>query len=401
MKRLLPILLLASGVVQADGFSSRAEWLFYGAQYSVDDTSPFNPGNTLINQPPNVASTELRPDLSWSGGELSINLKPRLLLEHSAQGRNSDLWMNEGNVRWRVRDDVTLAAGREVLLWGPAQFWNPSNPFYTDNGRANAKREVLGKTFARARWQLADGLNLHAISQIDNGHFKTGVERMDAVKLDWVGSEASAAALIAAEPGKSLQWRAWAQWTVDDAWLLYGEAAWVRRSARVPIVAVTPTGWGIDLGSDAYALDATLGAGYTFLNAWTLNVEYYRHGSGLSAKEFAVWNEFAGDVSRQITTNPFANVQLGAALSPGTSPLRRNYLGIQLRNGSDELIGWNLRYSRNLDDRSGQVVAQLSYDLSDRCQLWGNVMVQHGNERTEYGRWLNSTAMLGVTVFLW
>jgi hypothetical protein len=72
-----------------------------------------------------------------------------------------------------------------------------------------------------------------------------------------------------------------------------------------------------------------------------------------------------------------------------------------LRNGSDETVGWNLRYSRNVDDGSAQAVVQLSADLGDRWQLWANVVVQRGGSECEYGRWLDASAMLGVTAFLW
>lgn len=395
------IVLPIASLAHAEGYTSRAEWLVYGARYSTDNTSPFNPDNRLIRQPAEVLTSELRPDLAWSDEAVTINLKPRLLLEDSSRGYQHDLWLNEGNLRWQPGDGMTLAAGREVLLWGPAQFWNPSNPFYTDNGKSSAKREVFGKTFARARWQLAEGWNLHAISQIDKGHFDNGIDRLDALKLDWVGSEASAALLAAAEPEKSLQWRGWAQWTVDDAWLLYGEAAWARRKVQVPVAAPTPTGWLVASANDRYAGDAVLGAAYTFENAWTLNAEYYHHGAGLSAGESADWNRLAVQVGPQFGQMPLAAGQLGAALKPGFSPLRRNYLGVQIRNGSDEKIGWNLRYTHGLDDGSGQVVGQLSHDLSNRWQIWGNVVIQHGGHAAEYGRWLESTMMLGVTGFLW
>lgn len=86
-----------------------------------------------------------------------------------------------------------------------------------------------------------------------------------------------------------------------------------------PLLPPRRRGGVLTLAAMPVALDATLGASYTFLNAWTLNVEYYRHGSGLSAKEFAARSRFAGDVSRQITANPFANAQLGAALA-GNKP---------------------------------------------------------------------------------
>lgn len=277
MKPWALILLLASGLAQAEGLTSRAEWLVYGARATVDDDSLFNPGNRIVRQPARTGSTELRPDLAWSDEQVTVNLKPRLMLERSEQGSKNDLWLNEGNLRWRAYDDVTLAAGREVLMWGPAQFWNPSNPFYTDNGKTNVKRELLGKTFARARWQIADGWNLHAIRQIDRGHFASGPNRVDAVKLDWVGYEASAAVLVDAEPGKSANGRGWAQWTVDDACLLYGEAAWAQRSVLVPTSAQTSTGWRVAPADKRHALDAMIGAAYTFLNSWTMNAEYYRH----------------------------------------------------------------------------------------------------------------------------
>ena len=85
----------------------------------------------------------------------------------------------------------------------------------------------------------------------------------------------------------------------------------------LPERAATPTGWRAVPGSERYALDATL----------------------------------------------------GAALQPGANPLRRNYFGMQLRNGSDEKLRWNLRYSRCLDDHGAQLVGQLSYDQSDHVPL--------------------------------
>ena len=116
----------------------------------------------------------------------------------------------------------------------------------------------------------------------------------------------------------------------------------------------------------------------------------------------ANWNRSAHDARARLSTSALAASQLAAALDPGSNPLGRKNLGVQLRNGNDETFGWNLRYSRNLDDRSGQVVAQVNIDLSNRWQLWTNVVIQHGSvSGSEYGRWLDSSAMFGVTAFLW
>ena len=392
---------LSSGMACAEGLASRGEWLIYDARYAIDEASPFNPGNRLLRQADEVFSSELRPDFSCSGESVTASLKPRLLFSQAAGERDHQLWLNEGTLRWRVVDKLTLTAGREVLLWGPAQFWNPSNPFYVANGKSNARRELSGKGFVRARWQASEASSITAISQVDNGPFDLGAERVNAVKVDWVGNDASAAALVAALPGASLQWRGWAQWTVDDASLVYGEAAWARRSALAARRAATLTGWQVAGGDASYALDALVGAGYTFLNGWTLNAEYYRHGSGLSPDEMADWNRLVRAAGSALASSALAAGQLAAALDPGSDPLGRRVMGVQLRNGSDQALGWNLRYSRNLDDRSGQAVAQFSVDLADRWQLWANLVIQHGGTSTEYGRWLDGSAMLGVTAFLW
>ena len=398
---------LAPAASLAQGLSSRAEWLVYDTRYAIDAASPFNPGNRLLQQDEAVASSELRPDLSWSDEALTLVVKPRLRYDSSDNERRQRGWINEGYARWRLGEELTIGGGREVLLWGPAQFWNPSNPFYLNNGKTNAKRELPGKGFVRARWQADEAFSLAAIAQLDNGPDDLGAERIDALQAHWVGDEASAAAIVAALPGRSLQWRGWAQWTVDDASLLYGEAAWARRQVLTAQRAATSTGWQVLAGDDAYALDLVVGASYTWLNGWTLNAEYYRHGSGLSDGELADWERLAARSGAQLASGSrsgLAASQLAAALDPATNPLGRQQVGVQLRNGSDETVSWNLRYSRNLADRSGQAVAQASIDLADRWQLWANLVVQHGGKagaRGEYGRWLDSSAMLGITAFLW
>ena len=421
MKSCLAALLIALGATPAYAGEAvlgtwRGEWLAYATRYRIDQDSVFNPANALIRQAENVASSELRPDFAWSDARLALSVKPRWLIEAAGDTRQSRVWVNEANARWRAGEALTLTAGREVLLWGPAQFWNPSNPFYAANGKSNAKRELPGKGFARARWQFGENTGLAAIAQIDNGAFDLGAERVNAAVLDWIGEEASAAAILAAQPGEALQWRGWGQWTADDATLLYSEAAWVRsRTLLAQRVTGSPgpsamasaaaTGWQVVATDSAYALDALLGAAYTFANGWTLNAEFYHHGSGLDTRDLADWGALARDVGALARVHTPAGVlaasQIAAALDPQTAPLGRRLVGVQLRNGSDETFGWNLRYSRNVDDGSAQAVVQLSADLGERWQVWANVVVQRGGAEREYGRWLDSSAMLGLTAFLW
>lgn len=388
---------------QAEGLESRSELQFWRTDYLVRTDSVVNMANRVAHQPDHVWSGEWRPDLTWSDEAWRAQLKPRVSIDRSAQGETRDAWLNEGWLSWRPPDGVSLQAGREALLWGPSMFWNPSNPFYTQSGKANPQREVAGKDFARARWQLDGEWALSAISQLGRGHAESGPAHVHALKLDWTGAEASSALIASVRPEETPELRGWAQWTANDALLVYGEAAWLRRSAwRSPVESCGSTGWCTTDGVRPRAVDVVLGTAYTFEFGRTLNVEYFQHGSGLSDAEAARQNAMAAALAPQLS-GPYSALvrsQLAGFLNPGPSPQRRHYLALQLNEASGKAFGWTLRYARNLDDQSGEGVVQLKYDLGDQLQVWGNIMARHGKPQSEYGRWLRSQAMIGLAWFM-
>jgi hypothetical protein len=293
---------------------------------------------------------------------------------------------------------VSVQAGREVLLWGPSAFWNPSNPFFTHNNKDNPKREIIGHDLMRGRWQLDDAFAVSMISQLDEGHLANSNLRRDALKLDWTGNEASAAALVSAQPGKSLGWQGWAQWTASDALIVYGEAAWQRATTHPEVQPGTgPTGWQIVNSTQAYGLNAVLGTAYTFESNWTLNAELWRNASGLTEDESDSLAQAVDALAMQ--PHGMADRQLGSLVQIA-DPLRRHYAGLQLINGGDAQTGWTLRYKRNLDDDSGEAFVMVKHDIGDKFQLWANLMQRHGDRSSEYGRWVRSSAMIGVSWFM-
>jgi len=96
-----------------------------------------------------------------------------------------------------------------------------------------------------------------------------------------------------------------------------------------------------------------------------------------------------------------ADARLGMLLSSAASPYRRNYLGLQLMNGGDAKSGWVLRYTLNLDDGSGEAVVLLKRDIGNQVQVWATLMSRQGDRASEYGRWVRSSSMVGVTWFMW
>ncbi len=243
----LVLALSLAAFVRADDpagtFSSRSEMQVYRQAAEAWARSPFN---RIASLPDNAWVAEWRPDFDGSIDKFDVTLRPRALAERAGDKESADLWLNEGWVRLRLLDGVSLLAGRETLLWGPAMFWNPSNPFYIQNNKANPHLELGGRDFVQARWQWNRAWTLSAISEVGRGHNSGGAARCGhALKLDWVGDNASAALLAAADLGRPVGWYGWTQWTASDALLLYSEAAWSPRSAVTSCPNPPPvrTGW--------------------------------------------------------------------------------------------------------------------------------------------------------------
>lgn len=390
--------------LQAEGFSSRSEVLVYRSGYRLETESPWNPDNRIVRQPGAVWDGEWRPDLAWRDDHVQLSLKPRFLGEESAKGYHGEAWINEGWVRWTPRDEVSLQAGRETLLWGPGMFWNPSNPFFEDNGRNNSIRELSGKAFIRGRWKLAPAWSLEGIGQFDRGHDGKGPRQCQALKLDWTGRETHAALLVDRRVRGAIELRGYAQWTVSDPALLYGEGAWVRNNTRlIPLAAPSPTGWQLVEHDPGRSQEWVLGGAWTFRNGITLSAEYGYHGAGLSRQEARSCQGVAESLVAQAQSpqGGMALGQLGGLFQSVTVLGGRNRLGLQLREGSGKSHEWVLRYARDLDDRSGELIAQLSWDLGDKVRLWGQVMLHHGGGDGEYDRWLRGSGMLGLSWFMW
>lgn len=160
-------------------FYSRIYLLTYGAKQDVKD-SPANPGN-LLGLPSREVVVNPRIDLDLTLRRWEFSLKPRAIRtwttwdEGTRSGEHeihSDLFVNEGFIRYRPFDQLLLSVGRENLQWGPSAIMSSSNPFNRANGRNNPRLEMPGLDFVRAVWIPSSSWTLSAIAN-------TGAGRMD------------------------------------------------------------------------------------------------------------------------------------------------------------------------------------------------------------------------------
>lgn len=398
---LLPCLALAGWCLtawaeQMDGFSSRLEMLSYRQETDIWRSSPFS---GIATVPDHTLAEELRPDLAWRSSSLAASLKPRASISTADGKGHVTTWLNEGSVRWQPAPGWSLQGGREALLWGPAMFWNPSNPIFTTGNKANPKREVTGADILRARWQIDSRWAITGIGTVGRRDNGTGPRHLSAMKLDWSGEDTAAAFIAAGEPGKAPSWQGYAQWTASDATLLYTELAW--RSAPAYTIAVpetSPTGWapiGTQSRRNAMGL---LGSSYTFENNWTVYAEAWHNGNGLGRSDMARLGAAVEALGKLPVRT--AAAQLGTLIDE-PAPLGRNYAGFQLGNDSTGSTTWKIRLTRNLDDDSMEWVGMLDHNFSDHLQGWVNLMRRCGSRDSEYGRWVRGSSMVGFTWFAW
>ena len=110
---------------------------------------------------------------------------------------------------------------------------------------------------------------------------------------------------------------------------------------------------------------AVLGAGYTFTNSFSVNVEYYFNGLGKADKDIYDFNELFT-----------AKVQ----------SLGRQYLGTIIGFDITPLIRWDNYLIYNINDESLFLFPYFTYSLVENIELNMGSQLFYGANNSEYGR---------------
>jgi hypothetical protein len=400
----------------AEGLEYSLRFLTFGTFQNAANSSQ-NPNNDFFQIPRYSTELEIRPDLRLTFRRLDLSAKPRMSLEWNAwedgekQGDTDwdDNWfVNEWLARIRVTQKLFVSYGRENLQWGPCYLFSPSNPFFRDNGRSNPKQEVPGMDFARLVWLPAMSWTISLIANIDEGRqefFYYEFEKTYALKLDYSGQEAYASMILSHQESDRNILGAFGGWTATDALLLYGEGFISRgTNALYPVRAENPFGASMEEGDDEDpSLKGILLAGgsYTLAAGPTLTMEYVYNGFGYSddeAKAYYGLRQAAADA--YALSGPIGDLS-GLTLSQTADPklrfLRRNYIMFQYQqNDIKDVLNLTFRWTRNIDDSSGQFITIVEYYLGDHIQLFAIGGVNSESKDTEFGSILDHHCMIGV-----
>lgn len=360
----------------SDGFYSRINGLAYGL-YQDTLSSPLNPNNGL-GIASNQAAFQFRPDFNLKLRAFEFDLRPRFYWTRSridypgmAPERKIEhkVFLNEGSIRFRPHDRLTLSYGRENLQWGPSYLLSPSNPFNANNGKNNPNLEQPGLDYARAVYVVSPAVTVSLINNTGKGRLDpiNRYRKARAVKLDLTGDKTFFSLIGSKATGESGRIGGFAGWNVSDALLLHAEGSAGRKSNGP--------------GFAPRNRQLLTGASYTLESGPTLTAEYFFNKDGC----------------------PDAPIQTclqrrGALLDPVLPLTRRRYAMLQY---VDTKIAGKLnltaRYIRNLDDDSSQFVVNAEYELGNHWQILVVPAHYRGTTNSEFGSLLHRSLFVGAS----
>lgn len=400
MRRALAWLLLGAGAASATAGAGdwRASWdgTFYGyAKHNVlRGDSVLNPDNRVAGLARNSDSAELRLNVKAESDGLRLTARAIATTQETRNAagaeQHGNAYLGQWQLRLRAAEGWHLAAGREVLNWGPAQFRSPSSPFYFDNGRRDPLRELVGMDALKVSWTPDTLTSISLVRLFGAGH---GTPQADTWRDSWLAKldqrgEAWALGLVALKtPDLTAFYGAHGQTTLSDALLLYGEAS----SAALLHALQSPTDT-----TQPFTLQSTgprrtttlLGASYTFASGQSLAAEYLHDGHGYTAAQENAYFQRALK-------------QPGMALGWAPRLLGRDYLHLLWQsNLMDEGGYWRLMYTRNLSDHGSEFAAYGESLLAGKVSAYVLAVLPWGEARQEFSALLQRSVTLGLKIAL-
>lgn len=362
--------------------------------------SVLNPANLYARLAEQAHGIEARINLKLETDVLRLTLRPILSLQRRDDGFSTTTaslgTMSQWQLRAPLSESVSLSLGREVMNWGPAQFRSPSSPFYFDNGRSNPSRELSGVDAIKLAWTPDANLAASLAWIQDNGAMQASAGNTKVWDNTWLakgelrGDDWTGGLVWARASGRAPFLGAYAQWTPDAAWLVYGEAASLTRADALRSPADPTQPFSLQSESARHGI-ALIGATRTLENGQGLSLEYLRNGQGYSQAEAdACFTRAAG--------NPISAIQV---LSHAPPLLGRNYLHLVWQSNmlADDNY-WRLMWSRNLDDASQEWAAYYDHPVNRHLSLYALGEINTGGPRREFSALIEHSLNLGLRLAL-
>lgn len=363
----------------------------YVSHTRIRADSPLNPGNQIARLPQNSTTLESRFNFKVENDTLRLTLRPIAIAKNNSVNNQYDSYLSLWQLRLRASEEWNIAAGREVLNWGPAQFRSPSSPFYFDNGRSNPMRELSGVDALKLSWNPNRQSTLTLARITGSGHVAQDNWRNSwLLKADQRGEEWAAGLALAHTPGQGLFVGLHGQKTVSDALLWYGEMSFSTRANALisPPDATLPFSLAPRSPRQTTAL---LGAAYTLDNGQSLNAEYLHTDHGYHAAQQSAYFSRAAA----------ATMSAGMALGNAPSLLGRDYLHLVWQSNLMESGGyWRAMATHSFTDGGNELSGYAESALTRRITVFALAALPLGSPWQEFSSLYRSSFTAGLKIAL-
>ena len=387
---------------EAVSFSSDSTLYGYATSTTLRNDSLLNPENQIARLSQHTQTAEARFNFKAENDSLRLTLRPILIRQQNSnefgEQVQSEGYLSQGQLRWRMAEEWNVAAGREVMNWGLGQFRSPSNPFYFDNGRSNPIREISGLDSVKVSWTPDTRYSLSLGYIASSGHYEgptdtwrdTWIFRGTSRGMKWAGGVA-----LAKKEGQQIFLGVDAQYNKSDELLLYAEAGSSTRLNALQSSADATQPFSIQAES-AHHLNELVGATYARDNGQSLSVEYLHQGHGFTASEERAYFDRASNA-----TLPAGASTLGMAIANAPPLLGRNYVHLVWQNNFLEGdYYWRLMWTRSLTDHGNQLTGYGEMTLSKLVSGFVLGILPLGNERQEFSSMIGRFVTAGIKVSL-
>ncbi|MFA6922283.1 MAG: hypothetical protein WC216_10605 [Gallionella sp.] len=366
----------------------------YASSLNLRNDSVLNPGNQLARLAQRSDNIEARLNLRAENETLRFTARPILAVRDAqnaiAPSKQQEAYLSQWQLRIKAGDNANLAAGREVLNFGPAQFRSPSSPFYFDNGRSNPMRELPGMDVLKVSLTTGHLGNAQLVRVLGSGYSSI---LPDPWRNSWLmkydnHGENSAAGLAVAKPeNRAIFLGAHGQFTVNDALLLYGELSSSTQANALNSPADPALPFLVSAES-ARKFTGLTGLAYTFENSQSLYAEYLHDGHGYSADQQRAY-------FRRATTVP------GLAFGLAPRLLGRDYLHLVWQSNLMESRGyWRLMATHSLTDSGNELGGYGEYSLNPHTSAFLLGVLPAGSAQQEFSGLFRYSVSAGLKVAL-
>ncbi len=410
----LGLFFLLASLAEAHPGAARSEWSIGAEAIGVASaltptTSTLNPSNRVFETPWAESFLDLRADFWWSRSSFKVVARPRWTgtwtkanLDSLAPNFASEEKVkSEGKadltdlyVEWQALPSLQVTAGLFVDGWGPAEYVNPSNPFFHLNSKSKSFFfKEKGRVLIKGVWTPTADLSVSVLAEpVSNNEppFRQDQEfsPMGMVRGEWQNSGGSIlAGLLAGQEsdaapfvGEYLQLRSDA-----SGFSIYGET---RHSFEAKKFELVNNGGFEELTEKRRRskVDTFSTLGLRWEGRVDARLEWIHYDLGYSEAE---WTRLKTAITQ---LSPFLEQNLKRFSRPGLEFLTQNWWSFSLRFpdlGPQSDWQWISRVlvatgdSAGGEMRSGLFLSTLEIPIFDAGTLYAEIQSNFGTKDTE------------------